>query len=353
MNYETHKIFLTFFLATVASSCSQDNQSNSGIDDNDQLCYSEAKINYICGPLNAEDLLSLGDTGMILTSGMNGTLDGSETDGHIYLINPIDKSWADLVSGPNFSQNIDSDSYPECPGPLDIDDYSAHGLALKEMEKSYFDLYITSHGAREAIEIFTLDMRDAEAKLIWKGCVPLDESIMHNSLAILSDGGFVTTQFMTWAGGVESAFSGEARGSLVIWRPGGQPTIMSDSELGAPNGIVISDDERYIFVAAFATSEIVRFDLTKDPIEIDSSTLDILPDNVRWGRPGMLLTAGGNIAGDGWSVIEIDAQTMESSRITSMNNDTILQGASSALQVENTIWVGTYSGDRIGYFERE
>ena len=139
----------------------------------------------------------------------------------------------------------------------------------------------------------------------------------------------------------------------MIWRPGGQPTIMSDSELGAPNGIVISDDERYIFVAAFATSEIVRFDLTKDPIEIDSSTLDILPDNVRWGRPGMLLTAGGNIAGDGWSVIEIDAQTMESSRITSMNNDTILQGASSALQVENTIWVGTYSGDRIGYFERE
>ena len=107
MNYETHKIFLTFFLATVASSCSQDNQSNSGIDDNDQLCYSEAKINYICGPLNAEDLLSLGDTGMILTSGMNGTLDGSETNGHIYLINPIDKSWADLVSGPNFSQNID------------------------------------------------------------------------------------------------------------------------------------------------------------------------------------------------------------------------------------------------------
>ena len=76
-----------------------------------------------------------------------------------------------------------------------------------------FDLYITSHGEREAIEIFTLDLRDASAKLVWMGCVPLDEAIMHNSLAILSDGGFVTTQFMTWAGGVESTFSGE----VVAW----------------------------------------------------------------------------------------------------------------------------------------
>ena len=69
---------------------------------------------------------------------------------------------------------------------------------------------------------------------------------MHNSLAILTDGGFITTQFITWEGGVESAFSGEAKGGLVTWRPGGQPTVMPGSELGAPNGIAVSEDERYI-----------------------------------------------------------------------------------------------------------
>ena len=141
----------------------------------------------------------------------------------------VDKN---LIEGfSNFSQDFNSDSYPECPGPLDIDEFSAHGLALKEIEKSYFDLYITSHGAREAIEMFTLDLRDIRAKLVWKGCVPLDETIMHNSLAILSDGGFITTQFITWAGGVESAFSGEAKGSLVTWSPGGEPTLIPDTEL--------------------------------------------------------------------------------------------------------------------------
>ena len=353
MSYELYKIFLPVFLGASVSSCSQDNQSMSELDGNDQFCDSDPNINYICGPLNAEDLLSVGDTGMIVTSGMNGTLDGSDTNGHIYLINPTDESWADLVSGPNFSQDFNSDSFPECPGPLDIDEFSAHGLALKEIEQSYFDLYITSHGAREAIEMFTLDLRDISAKLVWKGCVPLDEKIMHNSLVILSDGGFITTQFITWAGGVESAFSGEAKGSLVTWSPGGEPTLIPDTELGGPNGIAISDDERYVYVAAFATSELVRFDLSRDPIKADSITLDILPDNVRWGEPGMLLTAGGNTSGDGWSVIEIDADTLGADRVGGMSSGAILQGASSALQIDNTIWVGTYSGDRIGYFEKE
>jgi len=346
-------MFSTIFLAGALSACSQDNESGIELGRTEQSCVSDPNINYICGPLNAEDLLSVGDTGMILTSGMNGTLAGTDINGHIYLINPLNESWADLVSSQNFSQDFNSSGYPGCPGALNIDDFSAHGLALKEIEQSYFDLYITSHGAREAIEIFNLDLRDNAAKLTWRGCVPLDETIMHNSLAILSDGGFITTQFMTWAGGVESALSGEAKGSLVTWRPGGQPTIMPESELGGPNGITISEDERYVYVAAFATGELVRFDLAQNPVERDSVTLSILPDNVRWGEPGKLLTAGGNTSGDGWSVIEIDAITLEPSRVGGMGSDALLQGASSALQVDNKIWVGTYSGDRVGYFLKE
>ena len=66
----------------------------------------------------------------------------------------------------------------------------------------------------------------------------------------------------------------------------------------------------------------------------------------------MLLTAGGNTSGDGWSVIEINADS-ETSRIGGMGSDAGLQGVSSALQVDNNIWIGTYSGDRIAYFERD
>jgi hypothetical protein len=93
--------------------------------------------------------------------------------------------------------------------------------------------------------------------------------------------------------------------------------------------------------------------ITRCQSKAESITLDILPDNVRWGEPGMLLTAGGNTSGDGWSVIEIDADTLGADRVGGMSSSAILQGASSALQIDNTIWVGTYSGDRIGYFEKE
>jgi len=67
-------------------------------------CAADSGISYVCGLMNAEDLLSVGDSGFILTSGM--TSEG--VNGHVYLIDPDDNSWHDLVSALNFSQDFDS-----------------------------------------------------------------------------------------------------------------------------------------------------------------------------------------------------------------------------------------------------
>lgn len=312
-------------------------------------CPSDPGITYICGLMNAEDLLSVGDTGMILTSGMSG----ENVTGHLYLVNPLDNTWEELVFGANFSQDQDSAMFPNCPGPLDTSNFSAHGLALREIAANQFDLYITSHGAREAIEVFDLDMSEGIAELTWKGCVTLDESIMHNSVAILDDGGFVTTQFMVWADGIASAMSGEPTGGVVVWHPGSEPALIPGSEVAAPNGIVVSDDGRYIYIAAFGSRGLVRLDTASDPVAQTSVSLDIVLDNVRWGAPGKLITAGGNVEGGGWSVVEVDADTLEVVNLGSFGGDVAMQGVSSALQMNDEIWVGTYNGDRIGYFTRQ
>ena len=123
-------------------------------------CAADSGISYICGLMNAEDLLSVGDSGFILTSGMSG--DG--VNGHLYLIDTQDNGWHDLVSAANFSQDLDSNSYPTCTGPFDTTNFSAHGLALRETADGMFDLYITSHGAREAIEIFDLELAGDDAR---------------------------------------------------------------------------------------------------------------------------------------------------------------------------------------------
>jgi len=321
-------------------------------------CPSDPGITYLCGLANAEDLLSLGDTGMILTSGMSG----EGVTGHLYLVNPLIDSYEELVFSPNFSQQHDMAAYPDCPGPLDVSDFSAHGLALKETDFESFDLYITSHGAREAIEIFAIDLSSGEAALTWKGCVPLDESIMHNSVAILPDGGFVTTEFMSWENGFAQIGAGEVNGGVKEWHPGGEVSVIDGTLVSGPNGIAVSEDGRYIFVAAFGSRELVRFDRNQTPVAKDTVALDIVLDNVRWGDPGKLLTAGGNVpsadcappdCAPGWSVVEVDADTLTPVTVGSFGGDVTMQGISSALQVGNDIWVGTFSGDRIGYFERQ
>lgn len=311
-------------------------------------CPSDAGISYICGLMNAEDLLMVGDTGMILTSGMAN----ANTNGHMYLVNPLDDSWEELVGGPNYSARPDTATFPNCPGPMDVTNFSSHGLALRETAPNVFDLYITSHGAREAIEAFTLDMSEGVADLTWKGCVLLDDAIMHNSVAILGDGGFVTTQFMNWERGIGEVFA-EPNGGVIEWHPGSDPAVIPGTLLRGPNGIAASDDGRYIFVAAFGSRELVRFDRSSDPVTQSSVLLDIVLDNVRWGSPGKLLTAGGNAEGGGWSVVEVDAETLEAVTIGSFGDDIAMQGVSSALQVNDEIWVGTFNGDRIGYFTRQ
>ena len=359
MNSTYFSRYLTLLLAVLLASCGG-NEDGSGTTSAPVTvaaesaiqeivpCPSDPGITYICGLINAEDLLSVGDTGMILASGMNG----EDVTGHLYLINPLDDSWEELVFGPNFSQAQDSSTFANCPGPMDVNNFSAHGLALQETSANRFDLYITSHGGREAIEIFDLDMSQGVAVLTWKGCVTLDDTIMHNSIAILSDGGFVTTEFANEAG-FEPIFAGEVNGGVKEWHPGGEAALIEGTDLSGPNGIAVTEDGRYMFVAAFGTRELVRFDRSVNPMTKDIIPVGIVLDNVRWGEPGKLLTGGGNASGEGWSVVEVDVETFEVVNVGGMGADASMQDVSTALQVNDKIWVGTFRGDRIGYFNKQ
>ena len=348
------KLVIIHMSPIILLSCTKSQENSLAADQNAEDCASDGGTTYVCGLMNAEDLISVAGTDLIITTGMasSALTDDEKVNGHIYLIDSEDDSWEDLVSKPSFSQELNGELYPECPGPLNIQNFSAHGLALKIKSAENYDLFITSHGAREAVEMFELDLSSGSASLKWTGCVPLDESIMHNSVAILNDGGFVTTQFMTWSGGLESVVSGQARGSVVEWHPAGAPFVMGGTELSGPNGITVSEDENYMYVAAIGTRTVVRFDLTKGNERVVSEVLESNPDNLRWGRTGKLLTAGANASGNGWSVVEIDSETLESNRVGGMTSDAALQNASTAIEINNKIWIGTYNGDRVGYFLR-
>jgi hypothetical protein len=315
-------------------------------------CRDEQGLTYICGLVVPEDILAVGSTGLLLVS-------GHRAPGHLYLIDAAKRTQSELIHGPTFAVQHDARAYPDCPGPPNLQAFDTHGLSLAETSPRSFSLYTTSHGAREAIEIYELDLRGAEPTLTWKGCVLLQQDSYHNSVVRLADGGFITTRMrdQNYRGtpGVPAGITGH----LLEWHPGGQPQALAGTELSLPNGVDISKDERYVFVAAIGSQEIVRFDRRTTPLAKRTVSVPIRPDNIHWAANGKLLTAGPNYVAPavcsgagcatGWSVLEVDPETLAFTRLGGADQTAAMQAVSSAMRVGDDIWVGS-NDDRVARF---
>ncbi len=325
-----------------------------------QTCQDEPGISYVCGPRNAEDILRLGGSDWLLVTGMNGELTGGGLNGRLHLVNHRTREWREIFPGPAPRTAHNLQMFGGCPGPIDSTDFSAHGIALLQMVEDVYYVYMTSHGAREAIEVFELDV-SGEPAIAWVGCVPMPATSWTNSVAVLDDGGFYATQFMDPSGsGLDGVRRGEITGHVFEWHPGQEVRVVPGTELSGPNGIAVSLDQRWLYVAAFGSFEVVRFDMASVPPEKESVFVGITPDNIRWAGRN-LITAGGNVRADcsppgcgsgGWSVVEITPFNMSANRIAGADASAALQGASSALIVDDEIWVGTFNGDRLAILPR-
>jgi hypothetical protein len=331
--------------ANVAQPAAQANATSSG-------CRDEQGLTYICDLVVPEDILTVGSTGLLLAS-------GHRAPGHLYLIDPKARTQSELIHAPSFALQPDTRAFPDCPGPLNLQAFDTHGLSLAETSPRHFSLYTTSHGAREAIEIYDLDLRGAAPALAWKGCVLLQQDGYHNSVARLADGGFVTTRMRDQTFRNTPGVPAGITGRLFEWHPGGQLQPLTGSEMSLPNGIDLSTDERYIFVAEMGLQQLVRFDRRATPMTKRAVSLPIRPDNVHWASDGKLLTAGPNYVAPsvcsgascatGWSVLEVNPKTLAFSRLGGADQTAAMQAVSSAMRVGNDIWVGS-NDDRVARF---
>lgn len=312
-------------------------------------CAAEQGITYLCGFLFPEDIVNVGSTGLVLASGGFGP-------GLVYLIDPVSGTRSELINNGAFTMRHDSSAWPECPGPLNLEAFDVHGLSLREISPGRFSIYSTSHGEREAIEIYELDLRGndqgATPVLTWTGCVLLQQDGHHNSVAQLADGGFVTTRMIDRSASRGRPWGG-ITGQVFEWHPGGQLSPVAGTELSMPNGIEVSMDQRYIYVAVSGTDELVRFDRNATPIAKLSVSTPMTPDNVHWDSNGKLVIAGPHeddpvTCGQprcfvGWEVIEADPGLLETSSLGGVDETASLQGASAAIRVGNEIWVSSTS----------
>ena len=310
-------------------------------------CAPDARLTYLCGLENAEDIVAIDDRWLIASSiTTRGEVAGA---GRLYLIDAASRTAEELFPGTSPRLRRDAAIFGDCA--IDLAAFDTHGLALRALAPDRYRLYATSHGAREAVQAFELDMSGARPAIAWVGCVPLPADVWANSVAILPDGGFLATQFYDPLDpeSIGRVLRGEPNGSIIEWHPDGDVVAVPGTRLSGPNGIALSPDDRYLFVAAFGGRSVLRFDRTADAQAPAAVSLDISPDNLRWTGRGTLLTAGPNAeAGTGWTAYEIDPATLSAAPRARADGAAALQSASTAIEVGTELWFGTPGGDRVG-----
>ena len=207
-------------------------------------CEAIGNVRFICDQLGPEDLAAVPGSDWVLASGM-------AANGAIRLINLRDKSTTVLFPSTASTERPNKKTYESCPGPIgsEGDKFRAHGLYLRPGQNAVHTLYVVHHGGRESIEVFEFDARPNAPTLTWIGCAVAPDPIGLNSVVGLSDGGFITTNFLprgTDAAARERMMAGEINGEVWEWHPDTGWKKVPGSEAAGPNGLEISKDGKWL-----------------------------------------------------------------------------------------------------------
>ena len=323
-------------------------------------CDSEGGLDFICGPVNAEDLVLVPDTGWILASTRlpDTAFVGVDADSGRWI-------------APEIRFSHDKGQYPLCPSAPDLAHLETHGLNIRRGADGRITLYSVGHGAREAIEVFAVETAGNLPVLTWTGCVLMPEGLAANSVASFADGSLVATVLLMPGKSFADSVAMKPTGAVYKWIPGSNGfALIENSSLPGNNGIEVSADGSEIYVVSSGFQTIVTFSNTNPAKQLRStSQLPITPDNVHMGQNGKLLTAGmkndvpacGGAPGPDHDLatlgtcprasigIEIDPLTMEHRVLVETPTIAAFSNATMVLVSGNRFWLGTFSGNRIAH----
>ena len=321
----------------------------------DNACTASNNLQFVCGLPAPEDLVQVPGTDWIIASSIPGLLNPEESaDGYLSLINSATHTATKIVISVNDTARAPFDA---CSAPPNPSNFTAHGLNIRHEANGTSTLFAVGHGEREATEVFEVDASAQTPELSWIGCVPAVEGAFNNAVVGLLDGRILVTDFLHGGTTLEDLNTGQITGAVYQWTPGGTFEKLPGTDLSGPNGLEVTSDLRYMFVAS--GSSLLRFELAdtnKPPTVID---LDSQTDNLRWTADGQLLLAGSkpdpNCAPDDPScpqtliVKSLDPDTLDLTTLFDISGESSFPALSSALVVNDSLWLGSYTGDRVVY----
>jgi len=330
-------------------------------------CDSAGPDQYLCGITSAEDLVQIPGTRWLIASAFAGP-------SVLNLVDTRKKSWQVLFPSDAAETAFDSQRFGDCQGPLPATGIVTHGLHITPGQNGRSTLHAVSHGAREAIEVFDITLSDAADRpgITWVGCIPTPGGQEANSVAALADGSLLATIPVEHGQEFADAMMGRETGAVYRWDVGdGKWSRLDVTAQPYANGIEVSPDEDTFYVASSGLRRIIAYSNTTSPEILGSTdTLRIAPDNLHRDREGMLVTAGMvveyadcNPFDDAgrfdleqygacprpWDVVVTDPTTLATTTIATGEPRAGFSNITMGVVVDNTLWLGTFAGDRIAY----
>lgn len=337
-----------------------------------ELSAVPGEIGSICGFRNPEDVEYVEDAGIILVTNLR--MDGPVEDGGylsalvlgtdevIRLWPPIEGTGSGEHAIAAFESGLGDHGCTEAPP---TDGFYPHGATSRSVDDRTL-VYITGHagadGSREAVEVFELFDEGANTQLVWKACIPTENEIQANDIAVAPDGEIVVSNYQPdgsiW-NTLKSFFLGSITGDVMAWSPDDGWRHLEDTESQMANGVTVSRDGKSVLYAETISGKVHR---TPRFGKNGSISVEIggNPDNFTWtdddklliathtGGIGFMACAFGRLpCRTSWEVWEIDPATLAVSKILE-HDGTNVGAVATALRVDNRIYLSSVFDDRIG-----
>lgn len=246
--------------------------------------------------LNAEDLAPLDGGKWVLASSMIG---GLQKQGGIYAIEVSTGKAQQIYPNDEAGKSLT----PDCPAPVAAKEFEPHGIAvhgsaLGKKSKHENLLYVVNHGERESVEIFAIEQsvkKHGAPILHWLGCIPTPAGTAGNAVAATDDG----TVYMTNSGKPldGSPPASPYGGNVIAWTSANGWRDVPGSIVAVPNGLVISPDGKYLYLASWRDSKILKLALDGTGEKRELVKVSFHPDNLRWAGEGHILATGHRATG--------------------------------------------------------
>jgi hypothetical protein len=308
-----------------------------------KTCAPEGDLHFVCNLISVEDFVPV-EGGRWLVGGSY-----IEKSVGLYLVDTQAKSAKPVT----LSLAAKPDPlYAGCAAP-DLKVLQTHGLDVRQVN-GHTRVYVINHGGRESVELFELHPATNSAE--WIGCALPPEGVSGNAISAMRGGAFAITKFMDThdKNGFQHILAGQVTGTVYLWSPGKGFNEVPGTRLSGDNGLLSSPDGRWLYINAYGSREIYRVPLSGHG-KRSVAKVDFCPDNLRWAPDGSIFVTGQFIDAQslnklhGWATVRLDPKTMTTTPVVKEAGLKVFDDATSTVQVGQTLWFGTFRGDRMAY----